>query len=66
LAFDDLPLQVKENYVPRGFGAGVDVVLVAGHRASFAGGALHVYSVLEEVRYCTGLLATGSAMSALF
>lgn len=36
LAVNDFPLQVEDNYVARGFALGVDVVVVAGHAASFA------------------------------
>jgi hypothetical protein len=52
LGFDDFPLQVKENDVPRRIGAGVDVVVISGHRGSFASGGRHVYSVVARTGYC--------------
>ena len=36
LAFDDFPLQVEENYISWGVGAGVEVVMVSDHGGSFA------------------------------
>lgn len=35
-AFNDFPLQVEEHQVARGLGAGINIVMVAGHRESFA------------------------------
>ena len=52
LAFDDLPLQVEEYDVARRVGAGVDVVPVSGHQASFANRARSVHSVVERGGYC--------------
>ena len=52
MAFNDLPLQVEENDIPRRLGASVDVVMIAGHRESFASGGGRVYSVVEEAGYC--------------
>lgn len=38
LAFQDLPLQVEHDQVPRRLRAGVDIVPVASHGVSFANG----------------------------
>jgi hypothetical protein len=57
--FDDFPLQVKENDVPRRIGAGVDVVVISGHRGSFASGSGRVYSVVARTGYCIRMRRRG-------
>lgn len=54
LAFYDLPLQIEENQISRGVGAGEDVVLVAGHRESVANRGSSVYPVVSRARNCMG------------
>lgn len=57
--FDDFPLQVEENQVSRGVGARVDVVVVAGHRGSFANDRYRVHSVVGTEEYCMGPFGFG-------
>jgi hypothetical protein len=52
LGFDDFPLQVKENDIPRRLSTGVEVVVISGHRGSFTSDSSRVHSVLASARYC--------------